>query len=295
MNTTSGLSSSFLEDLELAFNSLRSLPLSPSFLSELERTHATLTQQLTEDLRFLEGRFEAWRSRTQQALRQYLSKLPDYDPLRCPISLFGTMDYGRLETAHTRTLAWLLDPRKEHGFGDRLLRALLSHLSNEQHIDPLSVKRVEGEYPIDSTESGAQGRLDVLAEGEWGLQPGRSMPWTLVIEAKIDAWEGVDQLARYDAWLKVHAADRDCLRILLTPDARNAASATEDWRCLSYLELVLSFRSVFEQLQEAPGYHFLRYYLAGVLRDVCRWPLPITADTDDLYGLLDYLKIACKH
>src|SRR5437867_2303238 len=65
-----------------------------------------------------------WR---KDCLRELADLHPEH-PARSPVSLFGVMEMGRLEVAHTRTLAWMLDPNCQHGFGDALLRALLPHV-----------------------------------------------------------------------------------------------------------------------------------------------------------------------
>ena len=57
------------------------------------------------------------------------------------------MGYGRLETAHTRTMAWLLG-EEEHGFGSRLLEALLSLLLDGRKIHLTHVSKVESERPV---------------------------------------------------------------------------------------------------------------------------------------------------
>jgi hypothetical protein len=114
--------------------------------------------------------------------------------------------------------------------------------------------------------------------------------WALVIEAKIDAWESDDQLALYDEWLAENTPGAEVLRVLLTPDARAAQTALDEWEPLSYLDLVRLFRAALPDLTSKPGYHFLRLYLAGVLRDICRWPIPMNREAVSLYQLLDYLK-----
>jgi hypothetical protein len=50
------------------------------------------------------------------------------------------------------------------------------------------------------------------------------------------------------------------------------------------------FRKVYPKLKHAPGFHFLRFYLAGVLQDICGWPKKLTADTPDPYAVASYLK-----
>jgi hypothetical protein len=212
---SASLSPKFLEDLAEIYATLRPPPLSAAFLSDLQKVHATLPAAPDANLQFLSNRFDKWRSMTRELVRTRLAELDTDDPLRCPISLFRTMDSGRLETAHTRTLAWLLDPKKneEHGFGDVLLAALLGRLADRDHFDRLQVERVIPEFPLEG--SAGEGRLDVLAEGEWESR-GQLVRWTLVIEAKVDAWEGEGQLDKYDEWLELHAADRVTYRVFLT-------------------------------------------------------------------------------
>jgi hypothetical protein len=86
----------FLNDLDSAYTHARALSLQQPGIS-------------FADLASLEDELRAWRSQHQRILQQYLTQLPGDDPLLGRVSLFGTMDYGRLETAHTRTLAWMLD------------------------------------------------------------------------------------------------------------------------------------------------------------------------------------------
>jgi hypothetical protein len=280
------VSPTFLADLAAVHATLRPPALSSAFLSQLAQVHATLPVASDANLRSLGKCFDQWRSLTQEFVRTRLVKLSDDDPLICPISLFRTMDYGRLETAHTRTLAWLLNPKGEHGFGTTLLAALIRRLSGEEYSDALRVQRVESEFLIDG--SGAKGRLDILAEGTW--EDAERDGWVLVIEAKVDAWEGEGQLLKYDTWLRSNAADREVFRVFLTPDTRAPETGDEEWEALSYLELVRIFRVVYEGLRHKPGFHLLRFYLAGVLQDVCHLPRNIGQDASDPYAVASYLK-----
>lgn len=286
---STSLSPGFLKDLAEVYTALRPPPLSAAFLSDLEKVYATLPTASDDDLLFLANRFDKWRKATQEFVRARRAELDEDDPLLCPISLFRTMDSGRWEKAHTRTLAWLLDPRKddEHGFGNTLLAALLGHLAGRDHFDRLQVERVVGEHFLDG--SAGEGRLDVLAEGEWENM-GERVRWTLVIEAKIGASEGEGQLDKYDEWLDLHAGDRETYRVFLTPDARPPKTGCEEWKAFSFLELVKTFRKVYGELRHAPGFHFLRFYLAGVLQDVCGFPRNIGEDAADPYGVASYLK-----
>jgi hypothetical protein len=288
------LSQRFLTDLNDLARPLLDVAISPGFLSDLAtadeaacETAASVSASDVE-LGFLANHLQAWRLQTEKVLKRLLRHLPEDDPFRCPISLFATMDFGRLETAHTRALAWLLDPRNEHEFGSKLLEALLVRVGGRPL--PTEVHRVEPEYPFDLPGAvDATGRIDVLVEGDWVGRNGRRSPWRLVVEAKIDASEGEEQLSRYDDWLASLADNREVIRVFLTPEGRLPESALEEWVPLKFQELAEIFRAASDELRNRAGFQFLRMYLAGVLRDVCRLAFPIRSQSDDPYSLLDYL------
>jgi hypothetical protein len=284
------LSQQFIADLNAVY-STTALRLPPSFIADLESVLATAkTKPPVEDFQFLEIHLREWRRSTRDRLKEWMASLPPDDPLLCPISLFGTMDYGRLETAHTRTLAWLLDPNREHGFGNELIESLLSHVQGGE-VPPgrILIERVESELPFNLPGSGRMGRIDVFAKGKW-IKDDSS--WLLVIEAKIDASEAKDQLAQIEDWTDEDGTD--VFRVFLTHDARKPESAQElrNWSRLAFSELASILWSAGKKQKDKAGYHFLRYYLAGVLQDVCGWPFPIEADYPDPYSMLSYIKEA---
>jgi hypothetical protein len=112
----------------------------------------------------------------------------------------------------------------------------------------------------------------------------------LVIEAKIDAGEGEEQLDKYDEWIASHAAGRETYRVFLTPDGLLPEGRSEEWTALSFRKLVQIFRDVYPELRNAAGFHFLRFYLAGVLQDICGFPRNVTPDAPDPYAVASYLK-----
>jgi len=283
---SASLSSRFLADLAEVYATLHPEKLSAVFLSDLVKIYDTLPIASASSLHFLAHRFDKWRKVTEEYVNSHLAKLAEDDPLRCPISLFRTMDYGRLEIAHTRTLAWLLDPVREHGFGKTLLGALLRRRCGNDRAKTFQVQRVESELPV--VGSGAKGRLDVLAEGTW--QDEKPSGWVLAIEAKVDAWEGEAQLDKYEAWLRRRAAGRELFLIFLTKNGRSPETGTEEWESLSFLELVRIFRAVYGELRGAPGFHFLKFYLAGVLQDVCRCPRNVADGTANPHVVASYLQ-----
>lgn len=286
---STGLSPRFLVDLAEVYTTLRPPPLSAAFLSDLEKVYAGLPTTSDADLLDLGERFRKWRKATQEFVRARRAELDKDDPLLCPVSVFRTMDAGRLEVAHTRTLAWLLDPKKdeEHGFGNALLAALLGWYTGQGHFDRVDVEQVAAEHPLEG--AAGKGRLDVMAKGEWEIA-GQRVRWVLVIEAKIDAWEGGGQLDKYDEWLRSHADGREPFRIFLTTDGREPEGGCDDWKALRFLKLVQIFRKVYGRLDKAPGFHFLRFYLAGVLQDLCHLPRNVSEDAPDPYAVASYLQ-----
>ncbi len=293
------ISAAFLADLDIVCPKADDGKWPLTFVKDLEGAYAhalgSLPQQpdiSVAELTSLAEALNKWRSDYQQLLKQDLDQLrydDPNDPLLGPVSLFGTMDCGRLETAHTRTLAWMLGDR-EHGFGSRLLAALLRHLLKGRPICLTQVDQVENEYPVDYGPARTEaGRIDVLAEGRWKEIGKEEVSWLLVIEAKIDAEENEEQLSKYDDWLDRYPQHTEVLRVFLTPNGRAPRTGSAEWQVLSFVDLAGVFRRV-SGLQNTPGYHFLRYYLTGMLRDICGCPASISADCENPYTAVDYLK-----
>jgi hypothetical protein len=291
----SRISAAFLADLDVVCPKADDGKPPLNFVKDLEGAYAyarAFSRQQPvvpmADLTSLAEDLKAWRSHHQRLLEQYLAQLPCDDPLLGPVSLFGTMDYGRLETAHTRTLAWMLDDL-EHGFGFQLLEALLLHLLEGRRIRLTRVDKVESEYLVYCGPAGAEaGRFDVLAKGCWE-EMGKEVSWLLVIEAKIDAEEGEEQLSKYDDWLERYSQATEVFRVFVTPNGRAPWTSSAEWQALSFVDLASVFRRV-SGLQDRAGYHFLRYYLTGVLRDICGLPVPISLDCENPYAAIDYLQ-----
>jgi hypothetical protein len=166
-----GLSPEFIIDLKAVYEST-AFQIPAAFLADLEVVHQHTTatpapgDTSPQNFGVLADRLQAWRDRTHELVSPWRASLPDDDPLLCPVTLFGTMDLGRLETAHTRSLAWLLNPTKEHGFGNTLIEALLARVT-EGPPRPIKVHSMEYEYPIILPGHRNKGRLDVMAKGKW--------------------------------------------------------------------------------------------------------------------------------
>jgi hypothetical protein len=157
------------------------------------------------------------------------AKLPENDPLRCPVSLFGTMDQGRMEKAHTQALTWLMAPNEGHGFGSSLLSAFLNAASAGHLVDGITVDEIAAEKPF-STGKGRKkvGFLDSFARGDYASPSGRRT-WVLVIEAKIDAGLRDRQLDKIEEWVQREHAGADRLLVFLTSDGAVPEQHSRSW------------------------------------------------------------------
>jgi hypothetical protein len=281
----------FLSDLRCIHQESES-GLAPEFFDELRHVHETgcFDYIAIEELRNLERKLNRWSERRKEELRQKLDKLPPDHPIKCPISLLEVKGYGRTEVAHTRILAWLLDPNAEHGFRDALLNALLRYLHRSRAPMRVHVESAVPEWYYKNFDKEEAGRTDIRIEGSL-----EDRPWLLVIEAKIDSSEGDHQLERYDREIKKWQNNRkgvvvEIERVFLTPDRRPPNSGGKTWTALSFADLARVFWGTADSLTMTPGYHFLRYYLAGVMKNILHLPIGEDADQLDSYKLLGFLK-----
>lgn len=291
---TLSLPPSFLSDLSAVYEG--GVQLRPEFFRDLQYVwNADPYHDVSIDqLKNLESELKDWSSRCDAELKRELSKLPDHHPVKCPISLFGTMDYGRFEVAHTRTLAWLLNPKEPHGFGNALLVSLLRHLLGWHQLPRFEVLKVNAErFYRNSVEEDA-GRNDIWVEGYW-RQLRIAKPWLVVIEAKIDMSEDDEQLERYDRAIHIWQTEHDestcdIHRVFLTPEGTQPKCGGGRWIALSFSTLARVFCRAATSLTTKPGHDFLRCYLAGIMKDVLDLPIGHSDGHQNRYKLLGFVK-----
>lgn len=269
----------FIKDLKFVYEQDRCKnALSGQFLSELSKVYLmeaaekarTDEKYSTDDLLNLGRQLEELRSSVQKKVNERIETLRENDrenPLFCHVSLYAPMDYGRLEVAHTRTFAWLLDPDKEHGFGDYLLKGLLPlfEITPDRQFE---IKNVKSEQIHHGDDDEILGRTDIWIEGIWDDD---KTQFLIVIEAKIDAHEGKDQLDRYEVAIK-RPNVKDVFRVFLTPTGHKPESATgKDWLPVSFSRLAGCLADASIDLKNKHGYHFLRFYIASIIRDILGW------------------------
>lgn len=124
----------------------------------------------------------------------------------------------RDEVRNSRVLAWLLDPRGSHGFGNLLTDALLAELSRRYTTFNFPV--ISGDdcrVRVETSPDGDNGnRLDIEIY---------SPNFYVIIEVKIDAIEGDEQLLRYGELGASIAGNRPWGMVFLTPSGCDSITA----------------------------------------------------------------------
>lgn len=212
-------------------------------------------------------------------LDDYRRRLPD-SPLFAVATLFGPLSYGRLETALTRGLAYLMDPKESHGFGIEIARRIVA-LGDPKNAGAISaVHAVLPERAIlQPNNPTSRPRIDIWAQGSWS----DDRMWTLCVEAKIDAPESDEQLAQYESGLPMIG---DWVGIFLTTDGRQPSSATKKtWQAVGIRELAETLARYYGTVRTAPGADFLRLFIAGLFRDILHISLPLTESSSGAFQI----------
>lgn len=155
-----------------------------------------------------------------------------------PRTLLGALGVEAYELKMTAGLAWLLRPDGHHGAGAAVLAALMSRLGISGLLDPSRVR-----VQVEETRGGDT-RADLVVYG-----PG----WTMVVEAKVFAPEGPQQLARlHELWRD----DPDPTFVFLTRGRRQPSRAgltTPDWVNITWHEIARLVQAAVEPVRPSPG------------------------------------------
>lgn len=113
------------------------------------------------------------------------------------------LSVGRQESAHTSFLAWLLDPRSDHGLGVGPLEAFVRIVADRFESQFREKFLLQGQYVFEdvrvSVENWISGRnrLDLLIEMKVKFLDGLQMPFCIVVENKVKSSEHDRQTQRY--------------------------------------------------------------------------------------------------
>jgi len=154
-------------------------------------------------------------------------------------NVFSALGVIRKEVIQSRFLAYLLSPNEHHDQSIIFLEAFLQKLNLQ--MDDMDRARVVAE------RSGTEhGRMDIVIDCE---------PWLIVIEIKIDAGEGAEQLQHYRTWLdKQPDYDNEKKHLIfLTPNGHESITgAAGAYQTLSYSDVANAFSPLLEKQAALP-------------------------------------------
>lgn len=273
----------------------------PMFQEELIRIISridSVNEIHREDMKYLRPVFVSLRQRSQLSLAERIKLLKECDPDNPAFLKFGLLNVlhgtGLRETAHTRLLAWILDPQKriEHEIPEAVVAPLLGRMHQNMNwpSGKLSISNVVAEKVACERK-----RIDIWIEGSLITTAQQNYHWLIVIEAKLEA-ELSDQLAYYELeakkWQDQDTRHLDPCFIYLKDGSKADFETKYDWEPLDFRELVSLLWPGLKKCKEAAGYHLMRCYLAGLLADVAGWELPIgICENVADYSMIRYLSV----
>lgn len=173
-----------------------------------------------------------------EAINKFIVDLDCIVPLQqyCDeLNIFNVLDLKRTEIRHSNMLAWLLNPYKQHGFGDKFLkRVLIASLIEGNGLSPVDIELmdlsdviVSKEVSTDVRVNGKTGRIDILLTS-------KSNKLICAIENKIDSNEHDDQLIKYKEFLNSRNEYNGWKRVLIYLTPVGDAPSDNEWIPLKY-------------------------------------------------------------
>ncbi len=191
----------------------------------------------------------------KQAVEAYQNIIKDKKyphPVNLHQGLFSFLENGRLETAYTRTLAYLLDAKAPHGLGGEILKRLLHYVKGIDYSNQITCYNVYPEFYFDPQK---KGRFDIYIEGITD----KDKPFIIVIEAKTSSTLGKGQLKKYDAYLK---SKKNVTKIYLTVNKENPGN--NQWIQMIWGDIAKILVATIEDKIQNESYDFVRYYVSSI-------------------------------
>lgn len=186
-------------------------------------------------------------------------------PMFGPINLLRPMGRRHNELSYTKLLAYFLDPEESHGFGDKITHALLNKIFGSEF--EYAQIFVDSEYYCNNDS-----RIDLWMTGKYGHESSNKQKFLVIIEAKVGASFGGNQLARYSKCASKWKRDNKSEivhKILLMPDNKSSWNAKEnDWQVVLFSDLFNIIWKVINDDTDKPGFHYARFYLTSIYQDV---------------------------
>jgi hypothetical protein len=260
---------SFWKELEAVYSSESSLEIKKGFWEDLNAVYLEECQNKSESLDSKEpsdSEFKEFQkaldrvvSESEKTVKREMEENPDH-PLFLPFSLFEPMDKEQSEVHFTKTLVWFMKKDAKHGFEDGVFNCLFPLFYNECFDSVVS-------YDVESERCETEerrNRFDIKISGTFG----NGKKFKIVVEAKVNAEEGEEQLKRYE-----RECSKDTKLVFLTPDGRKPKTTKnlERWKCISWQEIALNLINYMETLknkESKTGFHLLKYFTAGIIREI---------------------------
>lgn len=160
----------------------------------------------------------------------------------CAKNIFDVLKVSRSETKHSNILAWLLNPKEDHGLGSQILDGLIRVIcqqSDDEKVLHFLAHRWDDARVIREWGN-ADYRLDILIES----QISKNKFAVIAIENKIDSKDRKNQLSNYykevSGVYPSHYNKGRVLFVYLTPDGSEPVDGDCEgkWICLSYKQVL---------------------------------------------------------
>ena len=204
------------------------------------------------------------------ALEKFASNNPDLEELERLAREFDALRFlglSRVENTHSDILAWLLNPRENHGAGDYFLKDFLAETggATRQEIQSYdwSGTTVRREWP--NEVDGEMGLLDILILNQ-------RENFVCAIENKIDSQEHTRQLTRYRKALEVRYPRLRRSHLFLSPGGTRPGRADDrDWIPVDYGKVLNSVEATLREGMDRENHAaaaFLRQYATTLRRNI---------------------------
>ena len=165
-------------------------------------------------------------------LNEFLVHNREIDLLEAELREFNPLKILKIEhfeIRHSNVLAWLLDPRENHGLGEAFLKKLLVRIwiENERIKFPITITEILNSSFYDAQVLREFGFTDILIFS-------KSNNIGFLIENKIHSKERKGQIERYIKRLKGEFSSVEIIPILLTLDDLGSDEEERDYSGLNY-------------------------------------------------------------
>ena len=211
---------------------------------------------------------------SNRAIDTFLANNPELEELSARLArfnVFSALGIEKAEIKHSNTLGWLLDPRESHGLDEVVLRRFLSSVllnNTDAKIPPgVSARSVELMDFNDVEVRREWMHIDLLVLNH---TPAPDHKLALVVENKIRAGGGPEQLHRYEKAVYSQFKDYKIIPVLLTlEEAQGQEHEDEDLLRYGYGQLLGVLQAIYDQRKSQmppPAEAFLKQYLDTIGR-----------------------------